>query len=112
MLLRPSLLCADSTRVVSAGDATNDLVTAYEEKLNKVAYVSALLVSRQQPANLTWTRPVTVLIQLGLMTAAGLVALIAFSILRPNNSVIYQPKSKYSEDDKRPPKVEKGFFAR
>lgn len=45
------------------------------------------------------------------MTVAGLVAIIAFSILRPNNSVVYQPKSKYSEDDKRPPKVEKGFFA-
>lgn len=50
-------------------------------------------------------------IQLGLMVVVGIIAITAFSILRPNNSVVYQPKVKYSEDDRRPPKLDKGFFS-
>lgn len=37
-------------------------------------------------------------------------ALSAFSLLRPNNTVVYQPKVKYSEDNKHPPKIGKGIF--
>lgn len=56
-------------------------------------------------------RPGAVGIQLGLMAVVGIVAITAFSLLRPNNSVIYQPKVKYSEDDRRPPKLDKGLLA-
>ena len=51
------------------------------------------------------------LIQLGFMAAISLVAIIGFSALRPNNSVVYQPKSKYSEQGKAPPRIPKGFFS-
>lgn len=56
-------------------------------------------------------RPGAVGIQLALMAVVGIVAITAFSLLRPNNSVIYQPKVKYSEDDRRPPKLDKGLLA-
>lgn len=55
-------------------------------------------------------RPSAVGIQLALMLAISLVTIVAFSFLRPNNSMVYQPKIKYSEDGKAPPKLEKGFF--
>lgn len=45
------------------------------------------------------------------MAVLGAGAIAAFSILRPNNSVVYQPKVKYSEDEKRPPKLEKGLLS-
>ena len=50
------------------------------------------------------------MIQLGFMAAISLVAIIGFSALRPNNSVVYQPKSKYSEQGKAPPPLSKGFL--
>jgi hypothetical protein len=52
-----------------------------------------------------------VLIQLALMGIVGTISLAAFSLLRPTNSVVYQPKAKYSEDGKRPPKLDKGLFS-
>jgi hypothetical protein len=45
------------------------------------------------------------------MAVVGTIAITVFSVLRPNNSVVYQPKVKYSEDDKRPPKLEKGYLS-
>ncbi|GAA5989842.1 hypothetical protein JCM10908_002342 [Rhodotorula pacifica] len=74
-----------------AGDAAQDLINSYTEKISKVA-------------------PGAVGIQLGLMAAVGLASLCAFSVLRPNNSVVYQPKVKYATDEKRPPKIGKGLF--
>ncbi|KAM0747717.1 DUF221-domain-containing protein [Meredithblackwellia eburnea MCA 4105] len=73
-------------------DVAEDLATAYQAKLNKIG-------------------PGAVWIQLGLMTAVGSSALILFSVLRPKNSVIYQPKVKYSEDGKRPPTIARGTFS-
>ncbi|KAI5480148.1 hypothetical protein MNV49_001808 [Pseudohyphozyma bogoriensis] len=69
-------------------DAVTEVTEAYIQKLNSVA-------------------PGAIWIQLGLMSAVGAGALGLFVVLRPNNSVIYQPKIKYSEDGKRPPRVEK-----
>lgn len=80
-----------STMSTDAGDAANSLLTSYTEKMSSVA-------------------PASVGIQLGLMAAASLGALCAFSILRPTNSLIYQPKVKYAADEKRPPKIGKGLF--
>lgn len=74
-----------------AGDATVDLINSFNEKISKVA-------------------PGAVGIQLGLMAAVGVACLCAFSVLRPNNSVVYQPKVKYATDEKRPPKIGKGLF--
>jgi hypothetical protein len=74
-----------------AGDAANSLLTSYTEKMSSVA-------------------PASVLIQAGLMAAVSLGALVAFSILRPTNSLIYQPKVKYAADEKRPPKIGKGLL--
>lgn len=74
-----------------AGSAATAIVDAYNTKVSKVA-------------------PGAVAIQLGLTAALGLFALSAFSVLRPNNSVVYQPKVKYAEDEKRPPKIGRGLF--
>ncbi|GAA5931151.1 hypothetical protein JCM1841_002118 [Sporobolomyces salmonicolor] len=74
----------------TAADAAQSLVASFNNKLNKVA-------------------PGAVGIQLALMAVVGLAALAAFSVLRPNNSVVYQPKVKYSDDEKRPPKIGKGI---
>ncbi|GAA6058859.1 hypothetical protein JCM10212_002803 [Sporobolomyces blumeae] len=74
----------------TAADAAQSLVASFNNKLNKVA-------------------PGAVGIQLALMIATGCAALAAFSVLRPNNSNVYMPKVKYSEDEKRPPKIGKGI---
>ncbi|KAK4049970.1 hypothetical protein OIV83_003794 [Microbotryomycetes sp. JL201] len=76
----------------AAQAAVSQITAEYNNKLNKVA-------------------PGAVGIQLGLMFLVGIGALTAFSILRPNNSMIYQPKIKYSEDVKQPPKLDKGLFS-
>ncbi|KAK4051504.1 hypothetical protein OIO90_004718 [Microbotryomycetes sp. JL221] len=76
----------------AAQAAVSQITAEYNNKLNRVA-------------------PGAVAIQLGLMVLVGLGALTAFSILRPNNSMIYQPKVKYSEDGKQPPKLDKGVFS-
>ena len=36
---------------------------------------------------------------------------LAFSILRPHNSVVYAPKLKYADDKHAPPRIGKGIFA-
>jgi hypothetical protein len=74
----------------TAADAAQSLVASFNNKLNKVA-------------------PGAVGIQLALMVVIGIAALAAFSILRPNNSNVYMPKVKYSDDEKRPPKIGKGI---
>lgn len=74
----------------TAADAAQSLVASFNNKLNKVA-------------------PGAVGIQLALMVVVGIAALAAFSILRPANSNVYQPKVKYSVDEKRPPKIGKGI---
>ncbi|GAA6054811.1 hypothetical protein JCM3770_007446 [Rhodotorula araucariae] len=77
--------------MADAGQAAQDIIESYNNKISKVA-------------------PGAVGIQLALMVGVGLAALCAFSILRPNNSVVYQPKVKYAADEKRPPKIGKGLF--
>ncbi|GAA6019485.1 hypothetical protein JCM11491_000973 [Sporobolomyces phaffii] len=74
----------------AAADAAQSLVASFNNKLNKVA-------------------PGAVGIQLALMVVIGIAALAAFSVLRPSNSNVYMPKVKYSEDEKRPPKIGKGI---
>jgi hypothetical protein len=45
------------------------------------------------------------------MVGLGLISLIGFSLLRPKNSVVYQPKLKYAADGKSPPKMARGFLS-
>ncbi|BGP43319.1 hypothetical protein JCM10450v2_007469 [Rhodotorula kratochvilovae] len=77
--------------MADAGQAAQEIIESYNNKISKVA-------------------PGAVGIQLALMVGVGLAALCAFSILRPNNSVVYQPKVKYAADEKRPPKIGKGLL--
>ncbi|GAA5853364.1 hypothetical protein JCM9279_005766 [Rhodotorula babjevae] len=74
-----------------AGEAAQNLIESFNDRISSVA-------------------PGAVGIQLALMIGVGLTALCAFSVLRPNNSVVYQPKVKYASDEKRPPKIGKGLF--
>lgn len=42
--------------------------------------------------------------------ALGLFTLLCFSLLRPNNKIVYQPKLKYAEGAKKPPPLSDSFF--
>lgn len=46
-----------------------------------------------------------------LMFACSLGTLLAFSVLRPKNKVVYMPRYKYSAEDKRPPRLDDGLLA-
>ncbi|KAI8097465.1 uncharacterized protein BX664DRAFT_326439 [Halteromyces radiatus] len=48
--------------------------------------------------------------QLGINVAIALLVLMIFTILRPNNSLVYAPKYKYSTNTKRPPAIGHGYF--
>ena len=39
-----------------------------------------------------------------------MVTVVAFQLLRPNNKIVYAPKSKYADEGKAPPKTTEGFF--
>ena len=45
------------------------------------------------------------------MIALSLVTILAFSVLRPRNKLIYAPRSKYSTEEKRPPKIDDGLLS-
>ncbi|VDC00357.1 unnamed protein product, partial [Peniophora sp. CBMAI 1063] len=48
--------------------------------------------------------------QVALMSAISVGTVLVFNILRPNNKVIYEPKVKYHEGDKTPPRISSGIF--
>ncbi|KEP52413.1 tranport-associated late exocytosis protein [Rhizoctonia solani 123E] len=73
-------------------DDLRNLVEAYEAKLSEVG-------------------PTAVSFNLALWSAVSIVTVLAFNILRPRNRVIYEPKAKYHEGDKSPPKINAGFFS-
>ncbi|OAV94050.1 hypothetical protein PTTG_06749 [Puccinia triticina 1-1 BBBD Race 1] len=81
-----------SSTDTAAGSAASGLLSQYQAKLTQVSTSS-------------------VLIQLVLMFLCSLGTLLAFSILRPKNKIVYMPRYKYSAEDKRPPKLEDGLFA-
>ncbi|KAG2229590.1 hypothetical protein INT48_001901 [Thamnidium elegans] len=45
-------------------------------------------------------------IQLGVNIGTAIVVMIGFSLLRPRNSLVYAPKSKFSTEQNRPPPIE------
>ncbi|ORZ09882.1 hypothetical protein BCR42DRAFT_116808 [Absidia repens] len=49
--------------------------------------------------------------QLGINVAIAIAVLMVFAILRPNNSLVYAPKYKYSNKTKKPPEIGPGLFA-
>ncbi|KAJ1306005.1 hypothetical protein OPQ81_010720 [Rhizoctonia solani] len=73
-------------------DELRGLVEAYEAKLSAVA-------------------PTAVGSNLALWSAVSIATVLVFNILRPRNRVIYEPKAKYHEGDKSPPKINAGFFS-
>lgn len=81
-----------SSTDTSAGSAASGLLSQYQAKLTQVSTPS-------------------VLIQLVLMFTCSLGTLLAFSVLRPKNKVVYMPRFKYSAEDKRPPRLDDGLFA-
>ncbi|KAI0035460.1 DUF221-domain-containing protein [Vararia minispora EC-137] len=54
--------------------------------------------------------PAAVGSQVALMTIISLVTIIVFNVLRPQNKVVYEPKVKYHEGDKAPPRISSGLF--
>ncbi|KAH9444459.1 hypothetical protein Pst134EB_024724 [Puccinia striiformis f. sp. tritici] len=78
---------------------------------DNTANLAATGLLSQYQARLTQVSTSSVLIQLGLMVLCSLGTLLAFSILRPKNKVVYMPRYKYSTEDKRPPKLDDGLFA-
>ncbi|KIO29092.1 hypothetical protein M407DRAFT_21836 [Tulasnella calospora MUT 4182] len=74
-----------------AQDALTDLFEQYNEKLSNVM-------------------PQAVGYNVVLFSAISLATVFAFNLLRPRNKIIYEPKVKYYEGEKRPPKIKEGFF--
>ena len=52
-----------------------------------------------------------VLSALGYSVGTMILITLAFSFLRPHNSVVYAPKLKYADDKHAPPRIGKGLFA-
>ena len=52
-----------------------------------------------------------VLSALGYSVGTMIMITLAFSFLRPHNSVVYAPKLKYADDKHAPPRIGKGLFA-
>ncbi|KAG8768164.1 hypothetical protein FRC12_005735, partial [Ceratobasidium sp. 428] len=73
-------------------DAINQLIQDYENKLSLIG-------------------PQSVLSNLALWSGVSFVTILAFNVLRPRNRVIYEPKVKYHEGDKAPPRISSGFFS-
>lgn len=48
---------------------------------------------------------------LGYSVGTMILITLAFSIMRPHNSVVYAPKLKYADDKHAPPRIGKGIFA-
>ncbi|QRV98162.1 hypothetical protein RhiJN_26181 [Ceratobasidium sp. AG-Ba] len=77
---------------MSAQETIDQFIKDYEDKLSTVG-------------------PRAVLSNLALWGSISFATVIAFNILRPRNRVIYEPKVKYHEGDKAPPKISSGFFS-
>ncbi|KXN87495.1 hypothetical protein AN958_08800 [Leucoagaricus sp. SymC.cos] len=54
--------------------------------------------------------PAAVGSQVALMSIVSIVTILFFNILRPKNKIIYEPKSRYHEENKRPPRISDSLF--
>jgi hypothetical protein len=54
--------------------------------------------------------PEAVASQVVLMTIVSVVTVLVFNLLRPQNKIIYEPKVKYHEGDKPPPRISDSIF--
>ncbi|KAH9944775.1 DUF221-domain-containing protein [Amylocystis lapponica] len=54
--------------------------------------------------------PAAVGSQVLLMAAISVATIIAFNLLRPRNKIVYEPKVKYHDGDKVPPRIADGIF--
>ncbi|KAG8907252.1 hypothetical protein FRB99_004946 [Tulasnella sp. 403] len=78
--------------VGDASDALNTLFEQYNQKLSNVM-------------------PQAVISNVVLFSGISFLTVITFNILRPRNKIIYEPKAKYYEGEKRPPRIREGFFS-
>jgi len=54
--------------------------------------------------------PAAVASQVVTMSIISVVTILLFNLLRPNNKIIYEPKVKYHEGNKPPPRISSGLF--
>lgn len=54
---------------------------------------------------------IAIISALGYSVGTMVIITLAFSIMRPHNSVVYAPKLKYADDKHAPPRIGKGMFA-
>ncbi|KAI0343669.1 DUF221-domain-containing protein [Trametopsis cervina] len=58
-----------------------------------------------QSTNSRTLAPAAVGSQVALMTIVSAITILFFNILRPRNKIVYEPKVKYHEGDKQPPRI-------
>ncbi|KAI0090701.1 DUF221-domain-containing protein [Irpex rosettiformis] len=63
-----------------------------------------------QSANSRTLAPAAVGSQVALMTLVSGITIIVFNVLRPRNKIVYEPKVKYHEGDKQPPRISDSIF--
>lgn len=63
-----------------------------------------------QNANLRTLAPAAVGSQVLLMSLISFVTVIVFNVLRPRNKIVYEPKVKYHDGNKVPPRISNGLF--
>ncbi|KDR75655.1 hypothetical protein GALMADRAFT_68322 [Galerina marginata CBS 339.88] len=54
--------------------------------------------------------PAAVGSQVALMSVVSVITILLFNVLRPKNKIIYEPKVKYHEGDKPPPRISDSLF--
>lgn len=69
--------------------------------------VSDVLDSNQNSRTLA---PAAVGSQVLLMSGISLITILVFNILRPRNKIVYEPKVKYHDGNKKPPRISDGAF--
>ncbi|KAF8270502.1 DUF221-domain-containing protein [Lactarius quietus] len=63
-----------------------------------------------QDADTRSLAPAAVGSQVLLMTVVSVVTVVLFNVLRPNNKIVYEPKSKYHVGEKTPPRISPTIF--
>lgn len=63
-----------------------------------------------QSTNLRTLAPAAVGSQVALMTVVSAGTIVIFNVLRPRNKIVYEPKVKYHEGEKKPPPISDSLF--
>ncbi|GJE91360.1 hypothetical protein PsYK624_075090 [Phanerochaete sordida] len=63
-----------------------------------------------QSTNLRTLAPAAVGSQVALMTVVSAATIVVFNVLRPRNKIVYEPKVKYHDGEKKPPPISDSLF--